>query len=134
MQGSDPQGEREVTTSQNCEEEGETSAIEDDGYAQNSSQFDYIAEKMRDEGLSEDKISILEMILDELAKEDLSKPFNLRNVERSMLKRMAREVSISEYNRLLIASANVVSQRLEIKREQERGWENHGGKEGSSRR
>ena len=48
---------------------------------------------MRSEGLSEDKIFILQMIVDELAKEDLQKPFNLRNVERSRLKKVVREVS-----------------------------------------
>ena len=48
---------------------------------------------VRSEGLSEDKISILQMILDELAKEYLQKPFNLRNVERSRLKKVVREVN-----------------------------------------
>lgn len=61
-----------------------------------------------------------------MAKEGLQKPFNLRNVERSRLRKVAREVnevvgfiptqSISESSRLLIAGANVVAERLGVRR------------------
>ena len=54
---------------------------EENCYAESTSQFDHIAEKMWSEGLSEDKISTLQMSVDELAKEDLQKPFYLRNVD-----------------------------------------------------
>lgn len=38
-----------------------------------------MAGNMGDEWLSKDKISIIKIIMDELAKEQLQKPFNLRN-------------------------------------------------------
>ena len=57
----DLEEEREATTGVNYEEE-EMTGREKNFYAESTSQFDHIAEEMRSEGLSEDKISILQMI------------------------------------------------------------------------
>ena len=93
----------------------------EDGY-----QFDATAGEMREQGCSDDKITILRIILDELDSSEVNKPPNLRSVDRSRLKKAVREVnvvvgfiqtrSITETNRVLIVAANVVALRLGFKR------------------
>ena len=88
-------------------------------------QYETILEKMHAEGCSEDRVAILKMLFDELRKSDLQKPPNLRNTERSKLKKAVAEVNsvislietqtITETNRLLLAGANVVAARLGFK-------------------
>ena len=48
---------------------------------------------MRDAGSSDDEITILRMIREEMEKGDPQKPMNLRYVERSRLKRVVSEVN-----------------------------------------
>ena len=55
---------------------------------ESSDQFSVIAEKMRGNACSEKQVVILQLLVDELAKEDLPKPPCLRNVERSKLKKL----------------------------------------------
>ena len=55
---------------------------------ESSDQFSVIAEKMRGNACSEEQVIILQLLIDELAKEDLSKPPCLRNVERSKIKKL----------------------------------------------
>ena len=74
---------------------------------------------------SEEQVVILQLLVDELAKEGLPKPPCLRNVERSKLKKAVLEVneviqyidtsSVTETNKLLMAGANVVYTRLGMK-------------------
>ena len=52
-----------------------------------SDQFSVIAEKMRGNACSEEQVVILQLLVDEFAKEDLPKPPCLRNVERSKFKK-----------------------------------------------
>ena len=92
---------------------------------ESSDQFSVIAEKMRGNACSEKQVVILQLLVDELAKEDLPKPPCLRNVERSKLKKAVLEVneviqyidtsSATETNKLLMAGANVVYTRLGMK-------------------
>ena len=88
-------------------------------------QYETILEKMRAEGCSEDRVAILKMLFDQLRKRDPQKPPNLRNTERSKLKKAVAEVNsvislietqtITETNRLLLAGANVVAAHLGFK-------------------
>ena len=52
-----------------------------------------IREKMVNEGLNAEKIVILEMISKELKNKDPAKPVNLRQVERSKLRKVVSEVN-----------------------------------------
>ena len=64
-----------------------------------------------------EKLNILQMIQNELAKKDMENPMKLRNVETSPQRRVVGDVNevigifdtqdISEANRLLVAAANV---------------------------
>ena len=81
---------------------------------------------MVNEGLNAEKIVILEMISKELKNKDPAKPVNLRQVERSKLRKVVSEVNdvlayintktIADTNKLLNAAAIVVEKRLGIKR------------------
>ena len=92
---------------------------------ESSDQFSVIAEKLRSNACSEEQVVILQLLVDELAKEDLPKPPCLRNVERSKFKKAVLEVndviqyidtsSVTETNKLLMAGANVVYTRLGMK-------------------
>ena len=85
-----------------------------------------ISERMRKEGLSEEKVTILQMILEEMEKGDPKRPMNLLNVERSRVRRAVAEANevigfieaktITETNRLLNAAAVVVGRCLGITR------------------
>ena len=87
--------------------------------------YETILEKMRAKGCSEDRVAILKMLFDELRKSDPQKPPNLRNTERSKLKKVVAEANsvislietqtITETNRPLLAGANVVAARLGFK-------------------
>ena len=89
-------------------------------------QSETLMEKMRNEGWREEKLNILHMLQDELAKKGMEKPMNLRNVERSLLKRVVGDVNevigifdtqyINETNRLLVEAANVVAKRLGVRK------------------
>ena len=52
-----------------------------------------IAENMTSKGCNEDKVNILQMVMDEMAKDKTEKPPNLRNIERSRLKKSVLEVN-----------------------------------------
>ena len=55
-------------------------------------QFSVIVGKMRDNDCSQEHVAILQLLIDELAKEDLPNPPCLRKVERSKLKKAVLEV------------------------------------------
>ena len=134
MRGDSPENEDDVEESEGDEENvirdgeerpenvvGEENGPETFG----AGQYETILEKMRAEGCSEDRVAILKMLFDELRKSDPQKPPNLRNTERSKLKKAVAEVNsvislietqtITETNRLLLAGANVVAARLDFK-------------------
>ena len=86
---------------------------------------DTIYDTMRQDGCCEENISIVQMILSEMENQEQQKPPNLRNIERSRLRKVAEELngvicyinttSITETNRLLVAAANVAAKRVGFK-------------------
>ena len=134
MRGDSPENEDDVEESegdeenviQDGEERPEDVVGEENGPEMfGAGQYKTILEKMRAEGCSEDRVAILKMLFDELRKSDPQKPPNLRNTERSNLKKTVAEVNsiislietqtITETNRLLLAGVNVVAARLGFK-------------------
>ena len=96
MRGDSPENEDDVEESEWDEENviwdgeerpedvvGEENGLETFG----TGQYETILEKMRAEGCSEDRVAILKMLFDELRNSDPQKPLNLRNTERSKLKK-----------------------------------------------
>ena len=66
---------------------------EGEGTEQPYYQYEGIARKMREEGCGENKPAILKLIIDQMGEEEIQKPPNLRNIERSRMKRATGEVN-----------------------------------------
>ena len=132
MRGDSPENEDDVEKSEGDEENviGDGEERPEDVVGEENGpktfgagQYESILEKMRAEGCSEDRVAILKMLFDELRKSDPQKPPNLRNTERSKLKKtvvssvisLIETQTITETNRLLLAGANVVAARLDFK-------------------
>ena len=102
MRGDSPENEDDVEKSEGDEEnviqDGEERPEDVVGKENGpetfgAGQYEIILEKMRAEGCSEDRVAILKMLFDELRKSDPQKSPNLRNTERSRLKKTVAEVN-----------------------------------------
>ena len=89
-----------------------------------------VEEQILDRGLDEDEANILRVLSDKMKKQDHEPPQNLKTINKSSLKKEIDAVNsvlkhietrtITETNKLLVVAANLVTERLGLKRPKEK--------------
>ena len=123
-------------------EEHETAA-ESDSSVGNEISVQDLCNTMRREGVSEDDIDLVKLVLEEREKGN-APPDNLRNVDRKILKQHVAKINgilkyiptkdITDMNNLLLAVGRVVQIKVGMKKKEMGRQRNHYGKEDSSLR